>query len=403
MAVDNVWPYAPEVGYTETYEFFTEVLRPYSAEQRLSLRKEPRLTLEANHLLSQQQYAQAKLKARRYGQTSSMQIPVWGSQKKFNNLTSGQTVLDFGDDSLLYYQYNKNENVIIWKNWDNYLVRGIASTTPDSLTLDSALGVNYDYAFVMPLRTGINFKGFSSTEDSPNQTYMTSSFTLTEPDETYLYLLYNIYTLDDIYATENIYERPFENPYNDKYVQETAPYRLSSVQDSILEPVQVIDNGFGPLVSEAQFNYINNIQSVEFYFQSQQEKAKNIRDLFSTVKGKLKTWYLPTYNDDVVLISGTYTGTTIDIEDYGVATDYVGRDIMIKETDGTLTYRNVSSATDITSGIELTLDSSVNINSANVDQVCFLNLVRFDTDSFQITHNHAGSGTLRANVIEVPA
>ena len=137
---DDVWPFAPEEGSTDTIQFLTDVLRTYSAEQRIKLRRNPRRKMDYSHLLSQEQLTEAKLKARRYGQTQTMFVPVWSNQKIFSDLGAADTVLDFQDEFVRYYEYNDVDKVIIWSDWDDYIVRDITSIDAKQINLGSAIG-----------------------------------------------------------------------------------------------------------------------------------------------------------------------------------------------------------------------------------------------------------------------
>lgn len=399
---DNVWSFVPEEGYTEGLSFLTEVMRTYTAEQRIKLRRQPRKTMSYSCLLNQEQLAQAKLKARRYGQTQTMYIPLWSNQKFMTGIGSGDTVLDFGTDLVGYYEYNLSDKVIIWSDWDNYVTRDIASTTNSTITLSASVGVAYANAIVMPLRQAVAYDGFSTTEDSPNQSYISTKFTLKESDDAYGYISYDLFDLDNIFSVTDIFSRPPDESYGGVFVLPDVPYRLTSVEDQILQPVTIIDNQFGPIVTEPHYDYINSLQTIELFWNNAADRALKVRDFISGQAGRLKTFYLPTFNDDIVPLPGTYLLTVLDIEDYGQATDYVGRDIMIELNDGTKTYNTINAAVDATSQITLTLANTITLNTTTLKRISFMNLVRCDVDDFEFYYSAGNIGTTRFTVIEVP-
>ena len=400
---DDVWSFMPEVGYTDTLDFLTDVLRTYSAEQRIKLRKNPRRKVDYNHLCTQEQFSQAKLKARRYGQTGTMYVPLWSCQKEFTNLSSGDTVLSFGDEFVRYYEYNTADKVIIWQDWDNYIVRDITSFdyANNTIVLSSAVGTNVTRAIVMPLRAAVALRGFTTTQDSPNASYIGAEWTLKESTDTYRWINYDFFSVDDIFEYIDIFERAVER-YNGIYVRHNAPYRMGSVSGQILQPVEIIDNGFGPIKTETLFDYVNTITSVEFFWNTPAERAAEVRDFFGALGGRLTSFYLPTFSDDVVPLAGSYSGTSLSVVDYGLASDYVGRAIMIELNDGTKTYNTIDSAVDATSEITLTLATSITLNTNDLKRISFMNLVRADEESFVMSYSHGRGGTVRFNVIEVP-
>lgn len=399
--MDDVWPFAPETGYSEKISFLTDVLRTYSAEQRIKLRKQPRRSMSYSHLLDQEQLSQAKLKARRYGQTSTMFVPVWADQKIFTGLTSGDTVLDFGTQHVGHYEYNIADKVILWTDWDDYIVRDIASTTSTTITLSSSIGVNLSQVFVMPLRQCVAYQGFTVTQDSPNESYVNATWTLKESSDVYNWILYDLFDLDNIFDTDDIFTRPVEN-YNGIYVRKEAPHRLQSVENSILQPITLVDNGFGPIATENHFDYINNLSSVEFFWSNPVERAEEIRDFLGGVSGRAKAFYLPTFSNDMVPISGVYSGTSLSFEDYGIPNDYLNRVIMIELNNGTKTYNTITAAVQATSEISVTLDSAISLDTSNLKRICFMNLVRCDVDDFELFYYYGGSGTTRFTTMEVP-
>jgi len=400
--IDDVWAFAPEDGSTDTLEFLTEVLRTYTAEQRLKLRKNPRRSMRYEHLLSQEQLAVAKLKARRYGQTQTMYVPIWSEQKLFSGLGTSDTVLDFQGEFIRYYQYNVADKVIIWSDWDNYIVRDISSISNTTITLSASIGVDLAKAFVMPLRQAVAYRGFNVTQDSPNESYIGAEWTLKESTDKYAWINYDIFEVDDIFEYIDIFERVVPR-YKGRYVREAAPYRLSSVEGQIMQPVEIMDNKFGPIRTETLFGYISEMSSVEFFWNTRLEVAREVRDFFGGVCGMLKSFYLPTYTNDIVPLTGTYTATTsLSIEEIGVPTDYPDRAIMIELNDGTKTYNTIVSAVQATSEITLTLEDAITLDTSTLKRISFLNLVRADVDTFEMTYTFGGSGTVRFNVIEVP-
>lgn len=402
--VDDVWSFAPEEGSTDTLDFLTDVLRTYSAEQRIKLRKNPRRKVEYNHLCTQEQLSQAKLKARRYGQTGTMYVPLWSCQKQLTNLSSGDTVLSFGaTDFVRYYEYNTADKVIIWQDWDNYIVRDITSFdyTNNTIVLSSSVGTNVTRAIVMPLRAAVALRGFTTTQDSPNASYIGAEWTLKESTDTYRWINYDFFSVDDIFEYIDIFERVVER-YNGIYVRHNAPYRMGSVSGQILQPVEIIDNGFGPIRTETLFDYVNTITSVEFFWNTPAERAAEVRDFFGALGGRLTSFYLPTFSDDVVPLAGSYSGTSLSVVDYGLASDYVGRAIMIELNDGTKTYNTIDSAVDATSEITLTLATSITLNTNDLKRISFMNLVRADEESIVMSYSHGRGGSVKFNVIEVP-
>ena len=144
------------------------------------------------------------------------------------------------------------------------------------------------------------------------------------------------------------------------------------------------------------------MNSVEFFWNDPLERAKEVRDFFGGIGGRLKSFYLPTFTDDIVPLAGVYAGTTLSVQNTGTTTDYLDRAVMIELLDGTKTYNTINSVTDQTTYYDLILDTAISLDTVNLKRVSFLNLVRADMDDFEMSYTFGRGGTVRFNTIEVP-
>lgn len=397
---DSVWPFVPEAGFTDTLEFLTEVMPTYTTEQRHKLRKEPRRILNHTFLLSDAQRDVAQLKARRFNQTSQFYVPLWCDQVQFASVGSADTTLTF--DYQYYFDYNTSDKVILWNDWNDYIVRDVSDFDDTTVTLSSAVGSDLTNVTVMPLRAVQCYNtGFQFQEGPTGRTLASMEVTLKESDDTYGWFRYDLFDTDNLFDRDDIFE-PILEKYNSVYVRSLEDnFRTQDLSRNIVRPVTIVDNGFGPIEVEQRFNYTKNRSSVEIFFQNLEDKAKT-RDFVGYLSGRLKPFYLPSFRTDIVPIAGSYSGTSLSIEDtYGIASDYTGREIFIEFNDGTFGYNTIDSAVDATSEITLTLANSINFNTTDVKQIGFMVLSRADVDSIQFTYGLARSCRVRFNVIEV--
>lgn len=111
-----------------------------------------------------------------------------------------------------------------------------------------------------------------------------------------------------------------------------------------------------------------------------------------TVKGPQKTWWLPTWRDDVTFVSKAVNTITIESDD---GSDFFGwfpklrEHIQIEETNGTITRRKITAAVDNGDGT-ITLTIGVTLGTSNVKMISWLELSRFEKDEIAIKFDEEG-------------
>jgi hypothetical protein len=110
-----------------------------------------------------------------------------------------------------------------------------------------------------------------------------------------------------------------------------------------------------------------------------------------TVKGGQKSWWLPTWRDDLPFVSKAANTITID----GDASDFAAwwptqrEHVQVLETDGTITRAKITAAVDNGNGT-WTLTIGTTLASSSVLMVSWLERCRFEGDEFEITWGHDG-------------
>ena len=131
------------------------------------------------------------------------------------------------------------------------------------------------------------------------------------------------------------------------------------------------------------------------------------RSLMYGFNGRQKAAWIPTHADDLTLATiVTNTSTTMDIVSIGYTRFgqvKTGRkDIRVQMRNGTVYYRRITGAGEISLDIErLQIDTAfgVQINPADVLRISWLMLMRADSDSVEIPHETDGDGLARAQQI----
>lgn len=123
----------------------------------------------------------------------------------------------------------------------------------------------------------------------------------------------------------------------------------------------------------------------------------------STVIGKQKKFWLPTWRNDLTFVSkstNTITVSTTDGSDFPAWWPHLREHIQIVETNETITRAKITAAVDNGNGTR-TLTIGVTLGTSNVDLVSWLELCRFeDADSYATRHGANGfSADLSARVV----
>jgi hypothetical protein len=379
----DLWPFRPELGCSETLEWNSEVLGSRTGEQRLSLRPAPRQNFSyATRLLDEQQFARARVFARRNGATL-VYVPVWGEQVAYGPIGAGATSLAF---NTTHGDWRVGASLVVWDDDANWSICGIVAVTPTVINLTAPVGQTFTAAVICPLRLAYTPDGFNIQRGKVHSD-ISVNFAVTD----------NI-DLSTGYATT--YPQ-----YSGLDVMIDAPKLLTNVSESIVRSSDYIDSGFGPVAIETLRNYADFGQTVVFY--DERPELWKRRLWLHSLRGKQQTFWLPTFNRDLELQAAvTAASATVSVASIGEAGSYLNRHVMLETRAGARYFRQITNAAYAGGGIDtLTLSFAfgVPITPADVNMFCFISLVRLDADSVDIQHSYELCSIISIPVIEVPA
>lgn len=394
----SVWPFVPEIGATETFQYNTEVLKSYTKEQRIRLRENPRLILGYTFFLDDEQYAYAKAIIKAENQVGTFKVPHWQEVVKLTTtVASSATTITLNKFD---HRFDTSE-LILWKDWDDYVICTILSKTDTTITLTAPVGKTMVEPFVAPIFTMRALNGFETSVGAPNINYLSASFTS---------ISYKNYVQpnDDIFEAPNLFDyydifSKYYPAYKDKLVIINPPFRLQNQSGSIIRPVELVDNGFGPIAVEPVFNNVEERFVMDFFYQGYEQRADTL-GLLCQMYGRQMPFWLPTFAKDILLQTGTFSSNTLTVVALGATTDYIGKTIYIRMKDGTYQFNTVTNCVLSGGNYTLTLETTLSspVSNTTVDYISFMRLSRFDTDTYQFTSGSATSGKVTLNSIEVP-
>jgi hypothetical protein len=200
------------------------------------------------------------------------------------------------------------------------------------------------------------------------------------------------------------------NTYDSKILLDDPNIVSGSVMSQeFQQQISTIDNTTGKFIQSSSWTRHKPIKTKGFRARGRAE-IKKLKQLLLALRGRQKSFYLPTFIDDMTVVANLSTGgNTLDIDHIGLAR-FVGtkgqpkNTIRLTFTDGSSLVREIVSAAEVSSTVErLTLDSNwpADRTIGEIERVEFLELHRFDTDQFLLRFSRVGSVNLTAPVKSV--
>ncbi|PSJ55812.1 hypothetical protein C7I85_26365 [Mesorhizobium soli] len=384
VVLPETWPFRARFPLAETLEWMTEVLGSRTGEQRLALRSAPRQSFSYSVRLSIADYARGAAFARRRVGTV-IGVPVWAEGIDLAvDIAATASILPVDTTA---GDWRVNGGVMIWERSDKFVVARITSVSPDSLELLAPIGLDFQKPAIIPLRFALVPEGFSVDR---NTTYsdVGTKFLVTD-------------NIDLAAAYVSTYPK-----YQGLDVVTEAPLLVANVSDSIVRSMELNDNGFGPIVVETLRSYVDFGQTVSF-MESRPSGVWKRRKWLHSLRGKQKPFWLPTFNQDILLQANIgAAATTALVRSIGHPSSYIGRHVMILLKDGTRLQRQITNAGASDGGNDtIVISSSLGKSAAPADVAlfCFISRVRLNSDSVSIDHKYIDASVVNIPVIEVPA
>jgi hypothetical protein len=362
-----IFSYKPNANYIENIEFATDVIKTKTTEQRICLRKNARVTFDFDVYFNESNFREIKAIMRSIDKQSFV-YPDWVSGTYVGNVLASDTEINFDTTEGSYVV----GNLLAIVSGEGYIrTARVLEIYSDRIVLENNIGEDLLNAKIYPaflvfVKDGINIR---RNVNSINFGALT---------------LQSILNFD--YSSSLSYPT-----YRTYPVLLGCNPILSGISDTILQPMDLFDNGS----SNPQFEYniydLSRTFTLNFTVNGNKERA-TLKKLIHTMKGRYKTFWIPSYHNDFVLSANIgLSDTTISVNAFGYGYYYrLGEpsDFVIEMNNGTYYYnRIIDSTKDIDTEV-FTLQSAfgANILMANVKRIMFLHRVRFDSDTIQLRH-----------------
>jgi len=375
-----LWPFMPQTKHKEMLEWRTDILPSFNNEQRLALRPAPRQSFTHEFQLDTYQFSRAKAIAtqwahRVYG------IPVWSELTRVGPLSVGATeiLVDTTGD------YRQDGLIIIWESdTDNEAVE-IGAVLADRVQLKAPLEKSYQNAYVAPLRFARTFDGVQFRRSNHDLTTASATFQVTENKDLGAAVGYPQYRGKDVLVDPTIL--------------------VGDINERISRATDEFDNGSGPIVVDIKNNWVNSTKAITFDVLTRAERWV-ARKWIHSRRGRQKGFWLPTWNPDLILLEDVPpTGASLTVRPIGYPLYYGVKDIMVQLKNGTQIFARVLSGSVASNGYEvlaLETAAATGFTVAEVDFICFMSHVRFNSDRVEIRHDYAGRAVTTIPVVETP-
>ncbi len=376
-----VWPFIPQTVFTEQLDWYTDVIRAYSAEQRLALRAAGRQSINYTYQLDEYQLSRAKAISTQWSHRT-YGVPVWAEATHLGALSSGVTSLSF---STLNADYRSNDIVLVWESDLKFSACETLAVTGSSVALKLPLDQSFTDAYVMPLRFARTLRGSEFTRDAHSVSMARLQFLVDN----------NV----DLAGTS-----PFPQ-YKSRDVVTDRSVLVESMRERIVRTQEVFDNGSGPVEVDQEFGYADRTEML-CMDALDRAGAWRMRQWLHARRGKQRTFWLPSWNPDLVILNPVASAaTSLTVKPIGYGLYYGVTDIMLVLKNGNRYFNRVLSGdADVGGNDVLSMETSFGVDfvPTDVDFCCFMKHCRLDTDSITLNHGYAGRVYASMPVVEVP-
>jgi hypothetical protein len=374
-----LWRWRPDLPLTERLEWNTKILGTRDSEQRVALRNYPRQILSFSFTKRAHEFAAIK--------TASMEwnfrlwgLPIWFEQVHLNSVVKDATSINFSTTAA---DFRSGGLAVLWESPDKLEAVEISSVRVNGIDIEHGVSQNYTNVFIMPLRLA----------------YTTNGISISRPDNHYAIINAQFMVTDNADLADTIYDQ-----YRDYDVLVDGDIIIGNINENISRPLITFDNGQGAVTYETGQDWTN--------FSRTLGKVTHGKDLrwawrcwLHSRRGRQKAFWLPTWNNDLTIISDIGSSDlAIQIMTIGMTRfTALPVDIMISLHDGTVFYRRILDVSTITNLEMIVIDSDLGreVSTTEIAICCFMNLVRLNSDNIEIMHEKPTRTRTSIPVMEV--
>jgi hypothetical protein len=366
----------PETPMTERLRFLTDILQAQDgSEQRVNLRLSPRQEFDFTLLVENTD--RQRLENRFFGaQTEDWSVPMWAEPMMMTlGATTGNSVLTV--DSTDDIDIRTGDDVLVWADEStNEVLENITFTGTTITSVDSTLSQDFFRGSLVYV--------IRRSKLASNPRISRYSVNLTRYDLTYQ-VLDNTVDLADVSAWPSFNSIPVIDD----------PNCIETTLNEGWDRQVVVHDGATGVFSTDSFWDRSRRTSAKTFKSKTREQLMKLRKLLFWLRGQQRTFWLPTFGQDLTLLSDiASTDTVVNIVNNGYTTYTDARQprnvIRIVLTNGTAYTKNIADAAEVSSSTEqitLTTPIGADVAVADIERIEILELVRSANDDFAIQHS----------------
>jgi hypothetical protein len=372
-----IFPFTPLSPFIETLRFQTNVIAHRDGtEQRIILRDTPRQMFAATYSLEGHEkrlFANIVFDS----QARAVGLPMWHEPSILQApIAVSDTTVTV--DTTNYADWRADGLGIVFQDAENFEALTVDSFTSTTVTFSSPFTKTFSPgAYVMPVRTAYMQQLISGSRTPVNLRDWKLMFTVLD----------NSVDLSSVAAFGS---------YNSKVFLDEPNAISGSLEESMERRMDVVDGETGTFEITSPWA-VSRRGARKTFFSNTRKRLWEVRQLLHALKGRAKSWYIPTFTDDIEPTAGIAAGSAgLTIKNIGYTNhvkDQQPKDVIqVILTDGTKLIRGVVSSSEGSPTEEtLTVDSTWGVTAAlsEIDRVEFVEKTRFDSDDITIEHRGA--------------
>lgn len=360
-----LYPYLYRPNMIENLEWMTNILTSDNGiETRQGFRESPRQIFSISSFI--QPNEQARADNLLYGWWhQSWAIPIWGEGR---HPTNAVTALDETIDvDTKYADFRAGSLGVIWENERKFDLFTVISFTDAQITLDNGVTESYDVnAIVCPVRIG-RIARPPQRRSKGHNAVLKLIFAVDD----------NVYFLEGasptVYLSEDTYldmpDKPGGKSFIDNYMRDI---RVVDYKTGIVNQYSTWEQ---PKISR---NFLVVLEGLEDIW--------SFRKWLHRRAGKQRPFWMPTFENNIRVTGTGNLGLTFTVWEDANRVYASDRDhIYVRMKDGTEYLRAVTDMSDVGGGVNnLTVDTSITEDRANVDFISYMGLKRLNSDKIKL-------------------
>lgn len=362
-----IWPFAPHDSFIEGLEFFTDVMRAYSEEQRVRLLATPRRRFSHEYVMSTREYERARLMMRGV-HPGSFDVPDWSDFRACNG-TAGDMALTFDNTSP---ELDETMQLVMWQDSDTYESLNVSSSSSTGVVLASSLDNTYTRGRIMRVLE-------CDTHDA---------LSASKPVGKYRQAQVEWIHYDDSPATQDTSD--FGTYRTELLLDDCPEVGEEALPETVVRAFQMVDNLVArPFIDSSQ-EQASEVFGLAWQPASRAQ-AWALRRKLMALRGRQRAFWMPSYNNGLELAVNANAGAgTVTIRDVELGIGYADGncDIYFLLRDGTTIARQVTAITPGSGTEVLTLSGTmpVTVTQDDIVMFCTLNRVRLAQDRIEWLH-----------------